>query len=173
LYTAERWTLRPRPGSIITVTDSLQGASPVAQGGVSPARAPVAPPTAHALSQVLAQQGQILAEMRRMRAHVPVRHGWLKIVVKDLETNPHQQYSVHKWGMYYWLANFPAITLLFFLAPGLWLELGIFITLIYSVYANFSTDYAGMSAAMAAYGSTPLPAIPLEPPAAGFPAARG
>jgi hypothetical protein len=99
-------------------------------------------------------------------APVVMRHGWLKYVVKDLETNPHTQYKVHLWGVIYWLINFPLIVALFFGAPGLWLKLGIFITLIYSIYANFATDYGAMSAAMAAYspGGTGLPQIPMEGP---------
>lgn len=92
------------------------------------------------------------------------RYGWLKLIARDLETNPDTQYTVHKWGVYYWLINFPLITLLFFFEPVVWLKWGIFITLQYSIYANFSTDYAGLSAAMAAKGVQPLPPIPLEPP---------
>lgn len=94
---------------------------------------------------------------------VYTRHRWLRIVIKDLETNPHSQYKVHLWGMWYWVANFPAVTALFFLAPGLWVKVGLLVTLIYSIYANFATDYGAMSAAMAAYGSDRLPAIPGEP----------
>jgi hypothetical protein len=82
-------------------------------------------------------------------------------VLKDLGTNPHTQYKVHLYGVIYWLANFPLVTLLFFLEPALWLKLGIFITLVYSIYANFATDYGAMSAAMAAFQDPP-PEIPLE-----------
>jgi hypothetical protein len=106
------------------------------------------------------------AELAALHAAVHVnrlRHGWLRYVVSDLETNPKTQYKVHLYGVVYWLLNFPAVTLLFFLEPGLWLKLGIFITLIYSIYANFATDYGGMSAAMA-IGDRPLPPVPLEPP---------
>ena len=109
--------------------------------------------------QVQALHGHLALDRARSR----VRHGWLRVVVKDLETNPHTQYKVHLAGAVYWLANFPLITALFFFAPALWLKLGIFITLIYSVYANFSTDYSGMSAAMAAFDDgAVLPEIPLE-----------
>ena len=59
--------------------------------------------------------------------------------------------------------NFPAIVYLFFGQPNLWTKLGIFITLIYSIYANFATDYGAMSAAMAAFGDKPPPEIPLQP----------
>jgi hypothetical protein len=111
-----------------------------------------------------AELRKIRAEIAAIRARgpVPFRYGWLKFVIKDLETNPHTQYRVHFYGVLYWLLNFPLITLLFFFEPTLWLKLGIFITLIYSIYANFATDYGSMSAAMAAYGGQPLPAIPMD-----------
>jgi hypothetical protein len=68
------------------------------------------------------------------------------------------------WGAIYWLINFPLICALFFFTPALWLKLGIFITLIYSIYANLATDYGAMSAAEAAFGQPQPPPIPLEPP---------
>ena len=68
------------------------------------------------------------------------------------------------WGAIYWLINFPLVCCLFFLTPTLWLKLGIFITLIYSIYANLATDYGAMSAAEAAFGEPQPPPIPLEPP---------
>lgn len=112
----------------------------------------------------------LLAELRALHAKIdrlerfqrPMPHGWLKLVVKNLETDPKTQYKVHLWGAVYWLFNFPAVTALFFFAPSLWLKLGIFITLIYSIYANFATDYGAMSAAMAAEHEPPLPELPLE-----------
>jgi hypothetical protein len=95
--------------------------------------------------------------------HPPLRHGWLKFFIRDLETNPHSQFSVHKWASAYWLVNFPVITALYVFEPHLWLALGIFITLIYSIYANLATDYGAMSAAMAAFKDDSLPPVPLEP----------
>jgi hypothetical protein len=92
------------------------------------------------------------------------RHGWMKPLFKDLSTNPYTQYKVHMWGAIYWLINFPLICCLFFFTPTLWLKLGIFITLIYSIYANLATDYGAMSAAEAAFGAPQPPPIPLEPP---------
>jgi hypothetical protein len=115
----------------------------------------------------------LIAEVRALRADVarlhatraPVRmHGWMNVVFKDLSTNPYTQYKVHKWGAIYWLINFPLICALFFFTPGLWLKLGIFITLIYSIYSNLATDYGAMSAAEAAFGQAQPPPIPLEPP---------
>jgi hypothetical protein len=111
-----------------------------------------------------------IAELRKLRAEMhairtasnarTMHYGWLKHVVKDLETNPHTQYKVHYYGMLYWLVNFPLVAALFFLAPGVWLKWGIFITLVYSIYANFATDYGSMSSAMAAFGNDPLPELP-------------
>lgn len=116
-----------------------------------------------------AELRKIRAEIAAIHAHVeraarpPVpRHIWLKHVIKDLEDDPHVQYRVHLYGAIYWLVNFPLVTCLFFLAPALWLKLGIFITLVYSIYANLATDYGAMSAAMAAFGQAPLPEIPVE-----------
>ena len=88
----------------------------------------------------------------------------MNLLFKDLSTNPYTQYKVHMWGAIYWLINFPLICCLFFFTPTLWLKLGIFITLIYSIYANLATDYGAMSAAEAAFGQPPPPPIPLEPP---------
>ena len=119
--------------------------------------------TVHLSDDSVAELRKLRAEIRAMRtqrASVAIHYPWLKHVVKDLETNPHTQYKVHYYGMLYWLVNFPAVTLLFFFAPGVWLKWGIFITLFYSIYANFATDYGSMSAAMAAFGSDPLPEIP-------------
>ena len=118
----------------------------------------------------------VAAELRALRAEVTalraavhrshvrgMPHGWLRLLIRDLETNPYKQFTVHKWGAFYWLVNFPLVTLLFFAAPVVWLRWGLYITLIYSIYANFATDYGAMSASMAAYGEGPLPEVPLEP----------
>lgn len=94
----------------------------------------------------------------------PIRHGWLSFIIKDLETNPRSQYKVHLYGMYYWLINFPLVVILFFAFPDLWIKIGVFITLIYSIYANFATDYGSMSSAMAAFAGHGAPEIPGEPP---------
>ena len=114
----------------------------------------------------------LIAEVRQLRADVArlhaahtavhIRHGWMSMLFKDLSTNPYTQYKVHMWGAIYWLINFPLICCLFFFTPTLWLKLGIFITLIYSIYANLATDYGAMSAAEAAFGEPQPPPIPLD-----------
>ena len=127
-------------------------------------------------SLILANMTEIeslIAEVRQLRADVArlhaaqtaahITHGWVSLLFKDLSTNPYTQYKVHMWGAIYWLINFPLICCLFFFTPTLWVKLGIFITLIYSIYANLATDYGAMSAAEAAFGEPPPPPIPLEP----------
>lgn len=113
---------------------------------------------------LLAQLREMQAEIRRVKlALLTPRNGFLRLFIRDLETNPRAQFSVHKAGMWYWLLNFPAVTALFFFKPDVWLKWGLYITLIYSIYANFATDYAGMSSAMAADQGRFLPPIPGEP----------
>lgn len=112
---------------------------------------------------------ELLTEIRRLQRQVAVlhargmRHGWLRHVIKDLEVNPRTQYQVHLAGCVYWLVNFPLVIGLFFGLPAVWVKVGVFITLMYSVYANLATDYGAMSAALAAQHETALPEIPLEP----------
>jgi hypothetical protein len=113
------------------------------------------------VQRLLTEVATLNARMAELRAyHVP-RHLWARVFIRDLATNPHAQYKVHLCGVLYWLANFPLVIALFAFAQGVWLSWGIFITLIYSLYANLMTDYGAMSAAMAAYG-TPMPELPGE-----------
>jgi hypothetical protein len=113
------------------------------------------------IASLTSQIGRIEAEIKRLQQISMGRNAsWLRVVARNLETDPHAQYTVHRWGVYFWLANFPAVIVLYVFAPRLWLSVGILITLVYSVYANLATDYGAMSAAMAAYGADPLPPIP-------------
>ena len=75
-----------------------------------------------------------------------------KVIGKDvnkLDNDPKVQLKIHTFGFWYWTINFPIIAYMFFFLPAVWLKWGLFITLIYSIYANWSTDYAGMSSAQA------------------------
>lgn len=87
------------------------------------------------------------------------RHPIMRLVglfVKDLDENPKIQLRIHTIGFWYWTGNFPIITYMFFFQPDLWLKYGLFITLIYSIYANWSTDYAGMSSAQSVMNTEPV-----------------
>jgi hypothetical protein len=112
---------------------------------------------------------QLLEEVRALRAQLThphslgMRHGWLKLVIHDLEYNPRTQYKVHIAASYFWIITAAPILLLFFGFPEQWLQWGVLITLLYSLYANFATDYGAASAALAAMGNDPLPEVPTEP----------
>jgi hypothetical protein len=114
---------------------------------------------------VLSEIHRLEAEVRHLRAAtLRPRNGFLRLFIRDLETNPHSQYKIHRYGAYWWLLNMPAVAVLFFLAPGLWLKWGVFIILEYSIYSNMATDYGAMSASIAAYGDRrSLPPIPGAP----------
>ena len=58
---------------------------------------------------LIAEVRQLRGDVARLHAGVAVRHSWMKLFLKDLSTNPHTQYTVHKWGAIYWLINFPLI----------------------------------------------------------------
>ena len=80
----------------------------------------------------------------------------VKVFVKDIDENPRIQLKIHTWGFYYWTINFPLITYLFFYQPDLWLKYGLFITLIYSIYANWTSDYTGMSSSQSVINTETL-----------------
>ena len=111
---------------------------------------------------------QLLQEVRALRAQLTLphrlgmRHAWLKFIIHDLEYNPKTQYRVHIAASYFWIITAMPILVLFFGFPEQWLQWGILITLLYSLYANFATDYGAASAALAAMGNAPLPEIPTE-----------
>lgn len=73
----------------------------------------------------------------------------LQVFIKDIDTNPRWQNRIHTVGFYYWTINFPLVTYMFFYQPTIWLKYGLFVTLIYSIYANWTSDYTGMSASQA------------------------
>ena len=99
--------------------------------------------------QLAAAQRPHRLRVSRIGAHAPER---ARLVLRSVESDPDTQYKIHRWGAVYWLLNFPVIIWLFLFHQDLWLKVGIFITLIYSIYANLATDYGAMSSAMAAKG---------------------
>lgn len=74
--------------------------------------------------------------------------------VNQLDNDPHLQLKIHTIGFWYWTINFPIITWLFLFDQRWWLKWGLFVTLIYSIYANWSTDYSGMSSSQTVINTT-------------------
>jgi len=77
--------------------------------------------------------------------------------VNQLDNNPNVQLKIHTVGFWYWTINFPIIAIMFFYFPHVWLKWGLFITLIYSIYANWTSDYTGMSSAQSVINTTDRP----------------
>ena len=73
-------------------------------------------------------------------------HRIVRVFVKNLDENPRVQLRIHTIGFWYWTINFPIVAWLFIFEPHLWLKWGLFVTLVYSIYANWTSDYTGMSA---------------------------
>src|SRR6516165_956699 len=126
----------------------------------------MAPTTADLMAEIQALRAEV-AELRAtppVKARVRVRKvpGRVRVAVTALESDPMVQYRVHRWGAMYWLANFPVFVYLFFWQRSFWDTAGVFVILMYSLYANLATDYGAMSAALAAQGRPAPPQIPLE-----------
>lgn len=88
------------------------------------------------------------------KAH-PLSH-FLSRFVKNIDENPRIQLKIHTVGFWYWTINFPLITYLFFYMPDAWAKYGLFITLIYSIYANWTSDYTGMSSSQSVINTETL-----------------
>ena len=126
----------------------------------------MAPTTADLMAEIVALRGEV-AELRatppvKARVRVQKVPGRVRVAVTALESDPMVQYRVHRWGAIYWLANFPVFIYLFFWQRSFWDTAGVFVILVYSLYANLATDYGAMSAALAAQGKPMLPELPLE-----------
>ena len=124
------------------------------------------PTTADLMAEIQALRGEV-AELRatppvKARVRVQKVPGRVRVAVTALESDPMVQYRVHRWGAIYWLANFPVFIYLFFWQRSFWDTAGVFVILMYSLYANLATDYGAMSAALAAQGKPMLPELPLE-----------
>lgn len=78
--------------------------------------------------------------------------------VNQLDNNPRVQLKIHTFGFWYWTVNFPIITYLFLFDQNWWLKWGLFVTLIYSIYANWTSDYTGMSSSQTEINTQKEPA---------------
>ena len=88
-------------------------------------------------------QGTPVATVQVTKRHPIVQ--LIGLFIKNIDENPRIQLRIHTIGFWYWTINFPVITYMFFFQQGAWLQYGLFITLIYSIYANWTSDYTGMS----------------------------
>lgn len=71
-------------------------------------------------------------------------------LMRQFEEDGKFQARIHLVMTYYWMLNFPVIGYLYFFQPKKWITLGLLINTFYSLYANASTDYGALSAALAA-----------------------
>ena len=109
---------------------------------------------------------ELLVEIEALRAQVaslqaaqPATRGvWVRNVAPGalrglgarLARDPDLQYNVHRAAVLFWLAWFPVATYLFVFHRDFWDAVGIYLTLMFSLWANLSTDWAAMTATRAA-----------------------
>ena len=112
------------------------------------------------------QADELLVEIEALRAQVaslqaaqPATRGvWVRNVAPGalrglgarLARDPDLQYNVHRAAVLFWLAWFPVATYLFVFHRDFWDAVGIYLTLMFSLWANLTTDWAAMTATRAA-----------------------
>ena len=79
-----------------------------------------------------------------------VAPGALRGLGARLARDPDLQYNVHRAAVLFWLAWFPVATYLFVFHRDFWDAVGIYLTLMFSLWANLTTDWAAMTATRAA-----------------------
>lgn len=79
-----------------------------------------------------------------------MRHGWIRRIVKDFETNAHFQFKFHLWAMGFWIINLVGGTVLMIFDNKDWVSAGVYYVFVVSIYANWDTDYDACSASLAA-----------------------
>ena len=86
-----------------------------------------------------------------------MRHLWLARFepFRDLETNPATQYKVHTYAQRFWIANVPLYVGWFIISPQSFLVVGVLLTGVYSLYANWSTDNGAAASARAVANTQP------------------
>jgi hypothetical protein len=55
--------------------------------------------------------------------------------------------SVNGWLVWFWIANFPPVVLIYAYAPGVWQEASILYLALVSIYANVAGHWAAWAAA--------------------------
>ena len=79
-----------------------------------------------------------------------VAPGALRGLGARLARDPDLQYKSHRGAVLFWLAWFPVATYLFVFHRDFWDAVGIYLTLMFSLWANLTTDWAAMTATRAA-----------------------
>ena len=79
-----------------------------------------------------------------------VAPGALRGLGARLARDPDLQYKIHRGAVLFWLAWFPVATWLFIWHRPFWDATGIYLTLLFSLWANLTTDWAAMTATRAA-----------------------
>ncbi len=85
------------------------------------------------------------------------RHAWVRHynLFHDLETNPYTQLKVHTYAQRFWMINVPIVFYMMVFQPRLWLIWGLFLTTIYSLYANWTSDNNAAISTRALLNTTP------------------
>lgn len=91
-----------------------------------------------------------------MKKHIHPLYHVVGLFIKNIDENPRIQLKIHTVGFYYWTINFPLIAILFFFFPAVWAQWGLFITLVYSIYANWTSDYTGMSSSQSVINTSTI-----------------
>lgn len=60
------------------------------------------------------------------------------------------QWKFHKKMTWFWVLNFPFMFIMYFGFPKEWIALGLLLNTIYSLYANFDTEFGAIPASYAA-----------------------
>lgn len=81
-----------------------------------------------------------------MRPH----HNLIARLCKRLEVDPTIQYKIHVWASRAWVVNMACAILVFFLLPSIWASASILYLVLVSLYANWATDFDGISSSLAA-----------------------
>jgi len=68
---------------------------------------------------------------------------------QKFEDDPKFQAKFHIVATYFWLVNMIVVPFVFVFAKGFWNNYSVFYILVASLYANFATDYDGVSSSEA------------------------
>jgi hypothetical protein len=89
------------------------------------------------------------------------RYTRLHLLARRFEGDPRAQYAWHKWASRFWAANVPAVIAVFTFAPAVWAKVSVLYLVLVSLYANWATNFSGMSSAEGA-AEGPVSAFSVE-----------